>query len=145
MIKNFDIKELVCPHVLKVRGEAAWSFFDPRILLFLGWLRTELGKPVYVNWLEKGFTQRGLRCNLCQLVNDNTKKNQTYNSAHVRGQAIDFNVKGMTCDEVRKWLILNKQKLPVNIRLEAKDKFERVHVDVATEQGTKEKLVMFEG
>lgn len=143
MIENFDIKELVCPHVLKAWGETAWDFFDPRILVFLGWLRSELKKEIYVNWYEKGFTQRGLRCNLCQLVNDSTKKNQTYNSAHVRGQAIDFNVNGMVCDEVRKWLILNKEKLPVNIRLEAKDKFERVHVDVRN--NTDEKLVMFKG
>ena len=36
------------------------------------------------------------------------------------GKAIDFDVKGMTADEVREWLIENEDLLPYKIRLEHK-------------------------
>lgn len=140
---NFSIDELVCQHVYKAWGETAWNWIDPRLFAFLDWFRAEINTEVYVNWPEKGFTQRGLRCNLCQLVKDQSKKNKTYNSAHVRFQAVDFNVKGMTCDEVRKWIILHKEGMPVNIRMEAPDGIERVHIDVCN--GSNDKIQMFKG
>ena len=58
------------------------------------------------------------------------------------GPKVEKILEGLAGRPEKKWLILNKEKLPVNIRLEAKDKFERVHVDVCNT--TDEKLVMFE-
>jgi hypothetical protein len=142
-LKNFSIDELVCRHVFKKHGETAWAWIDPRLFQFIEWFRKEIDREVYVNWPEKGFTQRGLRCNICQLVKDQTKKNKTYNSAHVRFQAIDFNVKGMTCDEVRRWIIERKADIPVKIRMEAPDGIERVHIDVCN--NIEDKLQMFKG
>jgi hypothetical protein len=142
-MENFSIEELVCSHVYKVWGETAWNWMDPRLRKFLEWFRKEINTEVYVNWPEKGLTQRGLRCNICQLVKDQTKKDKTYNSAHIRFQAIDFNVKGMTCESVRKWLILHQNEIPVPIRMEAADGIERVHIDVCN--GSNDKIQMFKG
>jgi hypothetical protein len=48
-------------------------------------------EPITVNtWHKNGsFDERGLRCNLCELVKDKTT---VYLSAHSLGKAIDFNV-----------------------------------------------------
>lgn len=70
-IKNyFNIKELVCKHVYNKFGEMAWTFFDPRLLETICVIREKLGKPITVNTWHSGggLTQRGLRCNVCQLV-----------------------------------------------------------------------------
>lgn len=66
----FDIQELVCRHVYEKFGDNAWQFFDNRLLETLLVIREKLGKPIYVNnWQVGGnVTQRGLRCNVCQLV-----------------------------------------------------------------------------
>jgi len=72
-------------------------------------------------------TQSGVRCNLCRLVKDKTDNNEVYVSAHIQGQADDFSVKGMTADQVRRWIIEHKKDLPYNIRLEAYVKW--IHMD----------------
>ena len=71
----FDIQELVCRHVYEKFGDIAWQFFDNRLLETLLVIREKLGKPIYVNnWQVGGnLTQRGLRCNACQLVAEKTR------------------------------------------------------------------------
>ena len=83
----FTVKQLVCTHVLKKYSEAQiWSFFDKRILETLAVLRTEIiNNPMVINTSDGAFTQRGLRCNCCDLVRKQTNKNNPYLSAHVRG------------------------------------------------------------
>ena len=135
--KYFSIKELVCPHVYNLHGDKAWAFFDPRLLDVLYFIRANLGKPITVN-NGTTLTQRGYRCNLCELVK--TKKT-LYCSAHMRGQAIDFDVKGMTADQVRNWLWNNRERLPHNIRLE--EDVSWVHVDVCNINPNK--IVYFKG
>ena len=98
---RFNIKEFVCPHVYERFGEAAWNYFDIRLLETILWIRKTLGKPMTINNWSAGKTQRGLRCNLCQMVKD---KDRAYLSAHVLGQGIDFDVKGMEAADVRQWL-----------------------------------------
>ena len=68
--KYFGIKELVCKHVYNRDHEASWIYFDPRLLEVVLWIREHIGKPMIVNnWASGGkYTQRGLRCNLCELV-----------------------------------------------------------------------------
>lgn len=101
--KHFIIQELVCHHVFNRDGEAAFRYFRPVVLDFLDWLRGSLNKPIYINnWQWGGNkTQRGLRCNLCELVKD---AKGLYVSAHITGSGIDFNVKDMTPNEVREWI-----------------------------------------
>ena len=101
-IKNyFNIKELVCKHVYNKFGEMAWTFFDPRLLETICVIREKLGKPITVNTWHSGggLTQRGLRCNVCQLVAEKTRLEKVYVSAHLQGTALDFDVKGMTALE----------------------------------------------
>ena len=103
----FKIEELVSKQVLwKYGEERSWLFFDPRLLELLLWVRVTLNKPITVNnWSFGGaFSQRGLRENTCNIVKSKVLNNQTYLSAHVLGMAVDFDVKGMTAQEVRDWL-----------------------------------------
>lgn len=125
----FNIKELVCKEVADKHGEKAWAFFDPRLLETLLFIRGNLGKPITINtWASGGsYSQRGYRCNLCSLVKE---KKTLYCSAHMRGMAVDFDVKGMSAEAVRQWLINNAYRLPYPIRLEKDTTW--VHVDVCS-------------
>lgn len=123
--KYFNIKELVCPDVYKKFGESAWMFIDDRLIETIYILRTEILKvPMVVN-NGSTFTQRGLRCNRCQIVRGKTAP---YLSAHVMGKAIDFDAKGMTAEQVRKTIKSNINLLPYPIRLE--EGVNWVHIDV---------------
>ena len=128
--KYFGIKELVCPHVYEIWGESAWQFLDDRMLESLAFIREGLGKPIVVNnWAKGGqYSQRGLRCNTCILVIEKTDLRKVYLSAHIFGQAVDFNVVGMTAEEVRQWIIDHADELPHALRLE--DGVSWVHMDV---------------
>lgn len=127
----FKIQELVCPETYKKFGEQAWMFIDERLLETLDIVREKiLGKPMVVNnWTAGGgFTQRGLRCNLCQLVRDKTKSGKLYLSAHNFGKAVDATVQGMTAEEARKLIIKNQILLPYPVRLE--EGVSWLHLDV---------------
>lgn len=106
---HYKKEELLCPHTVKRDGEDAWRYLQPIVIDFLDWVREELDRPVYVNnYLWGGDkSQRGHRCNLCPLVKNSTLKNVLYVTAHMTGLGVDFNVKGMTSDEVREWLDKN--------------------------------------
>lgn len=138
----FDIKELVCPHVFEKHGEQAWGFFDPRLLADLLYVRHNIARPVWVNsWAVGGqYSQRGFRCNLCAIVNNNTKRDKLYISAHSQGMAVDFDVKGMTAEAVRKWIKDNAACLPYPCRLE--DGVGWVHLDVRND-GSRGKVITF--
>ncbi len=118
--RYFSIKELVSEAVYLKYGETAWQFFDVRLLETLLFIREELDLPITINnWHLGGqFEQRGFRENTCDLVYIKTLNDAIYCSAHVTGQAIDFDVKVMSAEAVRKWLIENQDLLPHNIRLE---------------------------
>ena len=128
--KYFSIQELVCKHVYDRFGEKAWQFLDTELLHTMLVIRQKLNKPITVNnWAAGGtFSQRSIRCNLCQIVKDKTKANTLYMSSHINGAGIDFDVKGMTAQAVRNWIIANQVLLPYPIRLE--DKVTWVHLDI---------------
>lgn len=129
----FDIRELTCPHVYDKFREYAWNFFDPRLLDTLLVIREKIGKPIYVNNWDMGgnFSQRGFRCNICALVKEKTVLEKLYITAHNQGMGVDFDVKGMSAEEVRKWIVDNKIFLPHPIRLESDVNW--VHLDVRTD------------
>ena len=138
-LKNyFDVTELVCPHVYNRFKDSSWYFFDKDLLEVLLWLRKTIDKPITVNnWKNGGqFSQRGIRCNCCQLVKS---KSQTYMSAHILGKGVDLDVKGMTAEQTRQWIKEHKDELPHNIRLEKGVNW--VHLDVRNY--TDEKIEMF--
>lgn len=126
----FDIQELVCRDTYNKYGNEAWQFLDDRLLANLLWIRENLGKPIYVNsWAIGGkLSERGLRCNLCSLVASKTKAGTLYLSAHQMGKAVDFDVKDMKAEEVRKWIVANAARMPYPCRLE--NYVTWVHMDV---------------
>lgn len=131
MSAYFNIKELVCPDVYNKFGEQAWMFIDHRLIETLDIIREKiLCKPMVINnWAAGGsYTQRGLRCNICQLVKSKTDIGRIYLSAHNFGKAIDATVQGMTAQEARDLIIKNQVLLPYPIRLE--DNVSWLHLDV---------------
>ena len=89
--KYFKIEELVCRHVYEKFGDKAWMFIDDRLIETLNLLREKiLGVPMIINtWKDGGgYSQRGLRCNRCQIVREKTSP---YLSAHILGKGVDFN------------------------------------------------------
>ena len=135
----FDLEELVCQNVFKKYGEFAWNFLDPRLLLNIERIRARIGRQIIINnWRSGGdFSQRGLRCNLCSLVNSNK---ELYMSAHILGKAVDFNVDGMLAEEVRVWIYENARLWPYPMRLERDVSW--VHLDV---YDMDEKVYLFKG
>jgi hypothetical protein len=133
----FDLEELVSEQVYNKYGQMSWQFFDPRILITIDWIREKLNRAVTINnWVWGGnLDERGLRENTSPIVYDRTMNDVIYLSGHVLGMAIDFDVEGMSADEVRKWLILNQKELPYPIRIEAGVSWN--HIDVMNISGNK--------
>ena len=125
-LKNyFDIQELVCPHTYKKFGaNVSWQFLDTEILHTILVLREEILKVGMIcNDYKFGgrWSQRGLRCNICQLVKDKTLANQIYLTAHANGAGLDFVFvanSGMTAEKARQLIKKNKHLLPYNVRIE---------------------------
>ena len=135
----FSVKELVCPHVYQKWGEKSWQFLDTNLLYCILLLReTIIARPMYVN--GKTYTQRGLRCNMCDIVKS---KETPYLSAHVLGKAIDFTIGGLTAEQGRQLIKKHAAAFPCNIRIE-KDKT-WVHFDVLPQYGVKQKVYEFVG
>jgi hypothetical protein len=116
----FKLEELVCKDVFAAYGDQAWSFFDMRLLITLERVREMINKPIIINDWHKGgqFDERGFRCIKCDLVKSAIAENKIYVSPHMTGQAVDFDVQGLVAEEVRNWLVVNRMKLPYQIRLE---------------------------
>jgi len=103
-MKNyFKTQEYVSKDVYKARGEKSMQLIDNRIPVFLNNLREALGVPITVNdWLWGG------RCEWRGLRNSNSSDYTPF-SQHNFGRALDFKVSGMTSDDVRKWIIDNRE------------------------------------
>lgn len=135
--KYFQVSELVCEHTHSRWGERSWQFLDTDYLHALLVIRRDiLQLPMTCN--HSGANQRGLRCNMCELVMEKTKN---YLSSHVLGKAGDFSVKGLTAQQARDRIRNNAHLLPCNIRLE--DKVTWLHFDVLPQFGITEKVYLF--
>ena len=133
----FQIRELVCEHTHAEWGERAWQFLDTDYLHALLVIRRDiLQAPMTCNHGDAN--QRGLRCNLCQIVKD---KDKLYLSSHVLGRAGDFTVKGLTAQEARSRIRQNAHLLPCNIRMEGGVSW--LHFDVLPQFGITEKVYEF--
>lgn len=98
--KYFKIQELVDHPTYERRGEKAFELLDERALMMLDEVREHFGKPVTVNnwaWNPNGFNYRGFRAHDCPVG--------ASLSQHKLGRAFDFDVQGMTADEVRTEII----------------------------------------
>ena len=137
--KYFKIQELVSEQVYKKYGEKSWLFIDEKLIKTLDLLREHFNKPVIVNnWYFGGnLHQRGLRANKDEIV---ANKKDYYISQHCLGKAVDFNVKGLTAQEVYDEIIKNKDKFYLISRIEnIKNTPTWCHIDVANT----EKFVIF--
>ena len=126
MIKTyFDKQELLSKHVYNIGG--GYELLHPDLQNLVVWIREKLGRHMFANnWAIGGqFSQRGYRTN-----DDPVCKAQRFvpGSAHFKGMALDFDVKGMTAEQVRKWLYENQEDAPVRFRVEKGVNW--VHVDV---------------
>ena len=135
--KYFQIRELVCEHTHSKWGERAWQFLDTDYLHVLLVLRRDiLQVPMTCN--HDDAYQRGLRCNMCEIVKE---KDRNYLSSHVLGKAGDFTCKGLTAQQARERIKANAHLLPCNIRLE--DKVSWLHFDVLPQFGITDKVYFF--
>ena len=120
--KYFKIQELVCPHTYKAFGERSWQFFDRDLLETILIVRRDILKvEMTVNNYHKGgiYSQRGFRCNICQLVKDKTLKNLIYLTSHSNGASLDFDAKGLTVAQVHALIKANAHLLPCPVRMES--------------------------
>lgn len=115
--KYFTLKELVPANIYTKYGDTAWQFLDRRVIMNLDYIREKLGKPILVNYGTlnyRGYDDGGYR---------------TSNSQHKHGRAIDFDVIGMSAQQVRDWIVKNYKLLPEpNVWLE--DGVSWCHMDV---------------
>ena len=137
--RYFDADELVCDHVYEKWGKLSWRFLDTNFLWCLLVIRRDIIKtPIYVN--GKTTHQRGLRCNMCQLVKD---KRVPYLSTHIQGKACDMTIPAMNAEKARQLIIENANLLPCPIRLEKNVSW--VHMDVGVDDIHDDKVILFEG
>lgn len=122
--KTFNVKELVCPHIYARWGEASWQFLDTNYLHALLVIRNDILKSAMI-CNNSSMTQRGMRCNRCDMVKSKTTP---YISAHILGKGGDFSVKGMTAEQARQKIKANAHLLPCPIRIE--NGVNWVHFDV---------------
>lgn len=123
--RYFKLSEIVCPHVLGVHGSRSWQFFETEVLRVLLLLRVVvLGVPLVCN--HDKHTQRGYRCNLCELVKDATVHGRLYLTPH-NGRGFDLTSNKMTAEEMRKRIVQNAAVFPVPIRIE--DGVSWLHID----------------
>ncbi len=137
--KFFQISELVCPHTHSKWGERSWQFLDTAFLHNLLVIRRDILKtPMTCNHGTQ--LQRGLRCNMCELV---SQKDEVYLSSHLFGKAGDFTVKGMTAQEARSLIRNNAHLLPYPLRMEGGVSW--LHFDVLPQYGINQKVYEFKG
>lgn len=134
---HFDIKELVCPHVYQVFGELAWGFFREDYLETILFLRRHFGVKMYCNYA--GMTQRGVRCNMCNMVRIKMKP---YLSGHVLWCAGDWTFEGYEAEQMRQEIKKIAHLLPYPIRLERSVTW--VHIDTLA-YGRTGKITEFNG
>lgn len=135
--KYFNVKELVCDHTYARWGDKSWQFLDTDYLHALLVIRRDILKvPMTCNYA--GYMQRGLRCNMCEMVKAKTKN---YLSSHILGKAGDFTPKGMTAEQARRVILAHSEWLPCNIRME--DGVTWLHFDVLPQYGITDKVYLF--
>lgn len=126
--KYFMPFELLPPSLYAKYGSAALTVMDDRILYTLDELRDYFRKPITVNnWHEGGpFQQRGFR--------DDPDTGAAL-SQHRFGRAADFDVKGVTANEVRD--LMRKHSLDEQLEhiTRCEDGVSWVHIDCANTDG----------
>jgi hypothetical protein len=135
--KFFKVKELVCNHIYMKWGESSWQFLDTDFLHALLIVRRDILKAGMV-CNNSTMTQRGIRCNCCDLVKN---KPSVYMSAHNLGKGGDFTISGMTAEQARQKIKSSAHLLPCNVRIEGGVTW--LHIDVLPQTGITQKVYEF--
>lgn len=100
--EHFDVREFVPPEIWNAFGENSQWFVRPEIVRLAEFIRNHFGKPMTINnWHTGGiFHYRGFRPRSC---NEGAELSQ-----HRICGAIDFNIEGLTDDEVYDEIIKNE-------------------------------------
>lgn len=139
LMQYFQVSELVCPHTHSKWGERSWQFLDTAYLENLLVIRRDiLQVPMTCNYGAQ--RQRGLRCNICELV---AEKKGVYLSSHLLGKAGDFTVKGMTAQKARDRIKEQAHMLPHPLRIEGGVSW--LHIDTLPQYGINIKVYEFKG
>jgi len=104
-------KQVLPEHIYNKEGIAGLRHMDERILITLDVLRKELDKPITVNsWSWGGERNASGYRDIVYYGTLDAYAHST--SQHKSGRALDFQVKGMTAQEVRFFILENKEKFP---------------------------------
>jgi hypothetical protein len=127
--KCFKITELVCKHTYDLWKEKSWNFLDTDYLRTILVLRMQIIKvPMTCNTPTQN--QRGIRCNLCALVQAKTDKGNVYLTQHGFGKGGDFSTVNnvIPASGMRSLIKANKNLLPCKVRIEKDVNW--LHIDV---------------
>lgn len=124
--KHFKLVELVSKSDYDSLGEKCWELLDERALITLDALREDLGRPITINTWKSGgqFNWRGYRS---RAYYKSDSAYITSRSQHKFGRAFDFDVKGMSAEDVRQYIYKNKSKFPYISFIETEVNW--VHID----------------
>jgi len=101
---NFDLREFVPPSLYNQFGEKSRWFLDERMLDLAQFYRDWFDAPVTVNNWHRGgnYTERGFR-----MPDSDTGASL---SQHRMGRAIDFTIRGVPPDNIKKTTLNNEKK-----------------------------------
>lgn len=130
--KNFTIQEFVPKNVYEQFGDKSIWFIDPRMVQLAQYIRDYFARSMTINnWSTGGsFNYRGFRDDSFYA---NNKKGLF--SQHRFGRAIDFNIDGMECDEIRNVFLANQNAwMDAGLTTIEHEKFSPtwVHIDIRT-------------
>jgi hypothetical protein len=134
---KFKLEELVDPQSFNDYGEGCWSFFPQESLYMLHGIRTYFNVPITINTWHSGgpFQQRGYR-----------GPSSTIGAAlsyHKRGRAFDFDVKGMTAEQVRTEIKMHQDDENLKLIQRMENKVTWCHVDCGTLKEGQSRIYLF--
>ena len=121
---HFTAQELVPQAIYDHYGDDSFMFIDNKILITLDLIREYFKSPVIVNNWHKG----GNLENRCFRSWDTRVGARL--SQHKLGKAVDFNVVGLTADEIRKEIIENQDNIFFESIMRMELGTSWVHIDI---------------
>lgn len=134
---KFPLRELVDKQSFIDYGEGCWNFFPQDSIDMLHGIRTYFNLPITVNswpW-GGGLRFRGYRGPSCTVG--------APGSYHRRGRAWDFDVKGMTAEQVRTEIKANQDNEHLKLIQRMEKLVSWVHVDIGDLKEGQSRIYLF--
>ena len=122
-----------------IHATVAGSRSVQRLYRITSHVRDILKVPLVCNTTT--LTQRGLRCNLCDIVKEKTEDEIVYLSAHHLGIGGDLSSPEMTAEEMRQKIEEKQDLLPYPVRIELKVNW--LHIDCYDDIDNDNKITYF--